>query len=106
HIADLMELSGENSFRVGAYRRAARALENSKQSLSDLKGRFHELPGIGKGTAAVIDEIIETGTCQLLEEKKQALPSSLIKLLDLPGVGPKTIYTLYQQLNITNLEQL
>lgn len=106
HFADLLELSGENSFRVGAYRRAARALENSKRSLSDLRGRFSEIPGIGKGTAAVIEEIIDTGTCQSLEERKQALPPGLLELLELSGVGPKTIYTLYQALDITNIHQL
>lgn len=106
HLADLLELSGENVFRIRAYRRAARAIENSKQSLIHLRDRLEEIDGIGKGMAQAIQEIFETGTTQLLEERKQALPPGLIDLLQLSGVGPKTIYTLYQELKITNLDEL
>lgn len=105
-LADLMELSGENPFRVRAYRRAARTIEMSRQSIETKQDQLEEMNGIGKGMARVIREIMETGTTQLLEERKKALPPGLIDLLQLPGVGPKTISKLYQQLNITNLEEL
>ena len=106
NLADLLELSGENPFRIRAYRRAARSIENSKKNLLQMQDHFEELDGIGKGMAQVISEIIETGTTQLLEERKKALPPGLMDLLQLPGVGPKTIYTLYQKLNITNIDEL
>lgn len=105
-LADLLELSGENVYRIRAYRRAARSIENSRQSLVPMTDRLEEIDGIGKGMAQVIQEIIETGTTQLLEERKQALPPGLIDLLQLTGVGPKTIHTLYQALKITNIDEL
>lgn len=106
HLADLLELSGENAFRVRAYRRAARSVENSRQNFIHIYDRLEELDGIGKGMAETIREIIQTGTTSLLEERKKALPPGLIELLQLSGVGPKTIYTLYQALNITNIDEL
>lgn len=105
-IADYLELSGENAFRVGAYRKAARAVENSRFSVSEEPERIPELPGVGKGTASIIQEILDTGTAGLLEELKEQLPPELPQLLLLPGLGPKSIYTLYKELGITNLEQL
>lgn len=106
YLGDLLEVSGENAFRVSAYRRAARALENSKQSITDLDGSLTQINGIGKGMAQVITEILQTGTTERLEELKNSLPPGLIELLQLSGIGPKTIYTLYKELDITDLTQL
>ncbi|TCS96683.1 DNA polymerase/3'-5' exonuclease PolX [Hazenella coriacea] len=104
-LANLMELSGENHFKVNAYRRVARSVENSRQSVSEME-KLEELPGVGKGTASVIEEILQTGRSSQLEELQQKLPPKLPDLLQLPGLGPKSIYTLYKELNITNLEEL
>lgn len=105
-LADLLEVSGENRFRIRAYRRAARSIENSKHNIVQMQDQLEELDGIGKRMAQVIQEIIKTGTTPLLEERKKALPPGLLDLLQLPGVGPKTISTLYQQLNIQNIDEL
>ncbi|SEM98912.1 DNA polymerase/3'-5' exonuclease PolX [Lihuaxuella thermophila] len=105
-LADFMELNGENPFKVGAYRRAARAVENSRVPVAEMMDRLEDLPGVGKGTAGVIEEIITTGTSRQLEELRQKLPSGLPDLLSLPGMGPKSIHALYRELNITNLNEL
>lgn len=105
HFADMLELSGESGFKVLAYRKAARAVENSRESLTTMQD-ITSLPGVGKGTASVIEEIIHTGRLQLLEEIQQSLPPELPNLLHLPGLGPKTIYTLYKELQITNRDEL
>ncbi|SFI80582.1 DNA polymerase/3'-5' exonuclease PolX [Thermoflavimicrobium dichotomicum] len=105
-LADLLEIKGENTFKVQAYRKAARTVENSRVAIAEIEDRLEELSGIGKGTAAVIREIISIGHCKQLEELKEQLPPDLPDLLHLPGIGPKTIATLYKQLQITNLNEL
>ncbi|SFS72708.1 DNA polymerase/3'-5' exonuclease PolX [Marininema halotolerans] len=105
-LADMMELQGENSFKVGAYRKAARAIENSRVALHELEKGPIELNGVGKGTAAVIQEILDTGQLQMLQELKAELPPELPPLLKIPGLGPKTVHTLYQSLGVTGLNEL
>ncbi|MFC4075695.1 DNA polymerase/3'-5' exonuclease PolX [Salinithrix halophila] len=105
-LANLMELRGDNPFKVNAYRRAARALENSRVSLEVLRERPEELAGVGKGTAAAIREILETGELEQLKQLKEELPAGLPSLLEIPGLGPKSIHALYRELKITNLDEL
>lgn len=105
-LADYLELSGANAFRVNAYRRTARAIENQRRVIREHLDELETISGIGKGTAAVIREWIETGRSELLEECKAKLPPDLPKLLHIPGLGPKSIATLYQKLGITNIEEL
>ncbi|RAL26792.1 DNA polymerase/3'-5' exonuclease PolX [Thermoflavimicrobium daqui] len=105
-LADFLEMKGENTFKVQAYRRAARAVESSRVSLTEIQDQLEQISGIGKGTASIIREIIETGQLAMLEEIRLQLPPELPKLLHLPGLGPKSIYTLYQQLGITNINEL
>ncbi|OYD08346.1 DNA polymerase/3'-5' exonuclease PolX [Paludifilum halophilum] len=105
-LADLMELNGDNPFKVNAYRRAARAVENSRVPLSSLEGGPEQLPGVGKGTAAVIREIMETGRSKQLEELKEKLPEGLPELMSIQGLGPKSIHILYNRLGVTDVEEL
>lgn len=105
-LADLMELDGENSFKVNAYRRAARAVENSRVALNELEGGPEALPGVGKGTATVIKEIMETGRLEQLEALRQKLPKGLPELMNIPGLGPKSIYSLHSRLGVTDLDEL
>jgi DNA polymerase (family X) len=105
-LADMMEVNGDNPFKVNAYRRAARAVENSRASLTELDGGPEALSGIGKGTASVIKEILETGSCTPLEELRQKLPEGLPELLQIPGMGPKTVHAVYHHLGVTDLEAL
>ncbi|MDR6226523.1 DNA polymerase/3'-5' exonuclease PolX [Desmospora profundinema] len=104
-LADMMELKGENPFKVNAYRRAARAVENSRVPIDALE-RPEELPGVGKGTAAVIREIMETGQSKQLDEIRNLLPAGLPELMRLPGLGPKSIHVLYRELGVTGIEEL
>ncbi|WLD92298.1 DNA polymerase/3'-5' exonuclease PolX [Alkalihalobacillus sp. AL-G] len=104
-IALYMEIKGENSFKVSAYRRAAQALETDSRTIDEI-GDISKLKGIGKGTLTVIEEALETGQSSLLEELKEELPNGLIALLHLPGLGGKKIAKLYHELNVTDIESL
>lgn len=105
-LADLMELKGENPFKINAYRRAARAVENSRSALTELEGGPEELPGVGKGTAAVIREILTTGRLGALDRLKEELPPGLPALMSIPGLGPKSIHVFHRELGIQDLEGL
>lgn len=105
-LADMMEIIGENPFKINAYRRAARAVENSRTALASLPQGPDELPGVGKSTAAVIREIMNTGRSEQLERIRNELPPQLPELLSIPGLGPKSIQILYRELGITGVEEL
>ncbi|WP_417900807.1 DNA polymerase/3'-5' exonuclease PolX [Bacillus haimaensis] len=104
-IAIYMELKGENGFKVSAFRKAALALENDERSLSQIED-FTKINGIGKGTASVIQEVLETGKSSVLEELQEQVPEGLVPLLNLPGLGGKKIAKLYQELNVVDIVTL
>lgn len=104
-IAIYLELKGENSFKISAYRKAAQALEKDERSLTEIND-FTKIKGIGKGTNAVIVEYIETGTSETLKQLEEEVPNGLIPLLHLPGLGGKKLSKLYQELNVTDIESL
>jgi DNA polymerase (family X) len=104
-IAIYLEIKGENPFKVAAYRRAAQSLETDERSLSQIED-LSKIKGIGKGTAAVIQEIVETGSSTLLEELREEIPADLLQLLKIPGLGAKKIAKLHQNLGITDLNSL
>ncbi|PLR98086.1 DNA polymerase/3'-5' exonuclease PolX [Bacillus sp. T33-2] len=104
-IAIYMELKGENPFKVAAFRKAANALETDDRSLSEM-GDLTEISGIGKGTAAVIEEYVNEGRSIVLEELREEVPSGLVPLLQLPGLGGKKIAKLYKELGIENVHDL
>ncbi len=109
HIADLLEISGANAFRVRAYRNAARTVENHSRSIVKMleDGEdLAELPDIGKDLAGKITEIVETGTLEMLDELGQEVPGELSKLLEIHQLGPKRVATLYHELGIESLEDL
>jgi DNA polymerase (family 10) len=109
-IADLLELQGANPFRIRAYRNAARTLETLSQSIDTLLktegARLEDLPGIGKDLASKILELYETGELQFLDELRQEVPSSLIQIMRIPGLGPKRAKQLWEALDITSVEAL
>ena len=104
-IALYMELQGENPFKVSAFRKAAAALETDERSLSEIDD-ITAIKGIGKGTAAVIHELMEAGKSSVLEELETAVPKGLVPLMKLPGLGGKKLAKLYQELNIVDAETL
>lgn len=104
-IALYLEILGENSFKVSAYRKAANALESDERTMDEI-GDVSKLKGIGKGTATVIVEMMEKGNSDLLVELQEKVPSELISLLQVPNLGGKKIAKLYSELGITNIESL
>ncbi|MGN1385517.1 MAG: DNA polymerase/3'-5' exonuclease PolX [Bacillus sp. (in: firmicutes)] len=104
-IALYMELKGENPFKISAFRKAAAALEGDQRSLSEIDD-FTAISGIGKGTSAVIEEYMKEGKSQTLAELQEEVPSGLIPLLQIAGLGGKKIAKLYKELGITDKEEL
>ena len=108
-IADLLEVQGGNAFRVRAYRNAARTLRDLPRGVAELVAAGEDLdtlPGIGADLAHKIGEIVATGTCEQLEALRRELPHGLVELLQLPGIGPRRVQSLYRNLGIASLEQL
>lgn len=100
-----MELKGENSFKVSAYRKAAAALEQSNVPIDELKD-FSVLPGIGKSVSELLTEYRETGHSTLLDELKAAIPPGHLQMLKIRNLGAKKIVKLHQQLDITTIDEL
>lgn len=106
-IADLLELKGENAFKIRAYRAAADTVAGCADAVARLdEPALRALPGIGKDLAARIQELGSTGTCGLLEELRRAYPPTILDLLRLQGVGPKTVALLHTTLGIASVEGL
>jgi DNA polymerase (family 10) len=108
-VADLLEIKGDNPFRVRAYRNAARTVGGASRSVAELaleeKG-LEGFPGIGADLAAKIRTIVETGKLPLLEDLKKELPAGLSTLMKVRGLGPKKIGLLFHKLNIVSLDDL
>jgi len=107
-IADLLEIRGENAFKVRTYQRAARTIENLSESLADLsrRGVLESIDGIGKGIADKIREALETGAISYHLELKSSLPEGILSLLAIPGLGPKKAKLIYEHLNIASIPEL
>jgi DNA polymerase (family X) len=107
-IGTILELNGENPFKCRAYLNAARTLETSPTDLTELvrTDRLGELPGIGDALREKITTLVNTGKLPYLEELRTTIPSSLLSLLDLPGLGPKKLRILRDQLKIESIEAL
>jgi len=106
-IADLLEIKGENPFKIRAYRNAAEAIGHETQSIAALSdAERRALPGIGKDLAAKIAELAGTGSIAYHQELIREFPPTILDLLNLQGVGPKTVAVLYSQLGIRTLDDL
>lgn len=106
-IADLLEIKSDNPFKIRAYRNGADIVANHPHSLATLDAvGLREIPGIGKDLAARILEIVETGDAQYHRELLAEFPPTILDLLHLQGVGPKTVATLYAQLGVRTLDDL
>lgn len=107
-IADVLEIKGDSPFRVGAYREAARRIENLTSDINDIARENHldDIPGVGESIAAKVKEYLETGVSPYLEEIRQEVPRGLAELLLVPGIGPKKAKKLYDELGIRGLTDL
>ncbi|MCX7673688.1 MAG: type-X family DNA polymerase, partial [Thiobacillaceae bacterium] len=108
-IADLLEIQGANPFRVRAYRNAARTVGEFGRDLAALVAQgqaLPKIPGIGEDLARKIQEIATTGRSGFLERLHRELPESITELLHVPGLGPKKVKALYDQLKVDSLADL
>lgn len=112
HVLDeigiLLELQGDNPFKIRAYHNGARAVENLEEDLETVvqEARLETIPGIGKELAIKITALVETGHLPYYEELKKSMPPGLLDLLSIPGLGGKKIKILYQTLGIKTTEEL
>jgi DNA polymerase (family 10) len=107
-LADLSEILGEQSFRVGAYRRAAVRIRDTASSVAELalEGKAKELPDIGKTIEAKIIEVVETGDMEALAKRRAQVPGEVSAFMRLPGLGPKTAARIWRELGVTTLAEL
>jgi len=110
-IADALEFQGELSFKISAYRKAARVLEDFPDDIEELyrvKGieGLRAIPGIGERIAKKIAEFLDTGKMRKYEEVLKEVPQELLALLDVQGIGPKTLRLAYDNLGVKNIEDL
>ncbi|MGE0865260.1 MAG: DNA polymerase/3'-5' exonuclease PolX [Vicinamibacterales bacterium] len=106
-IADLLELKGENPFKIRAYRNGADVVAHAAEAAAALdEAGLRSWSGIGKDLATRIRDIAATGTCEIRNELLKEFPETLLEVLRLQGVGPKTVATLYKELHIKSLDDL
>src|SRR5436305_14103770 len=107
-IATLLDLKGENPFKSRAYLNDARALETMSETLDKViaEARLAEIKGIGDSIQKKIQELVTTGKLPYYEELKAATPPGLVAMLDIPGIGPKKIKLIHDELGIETVEQL
>lgn len=106
--ADLLEIAGADKYRFLAYRTAARNVRSWPEEVPRLAadGRLTDIPGVGAKLAAAIESILSTGSFPELDEVAAVLPPSLVTLMQIPGVGPKTARTLYDAAGVSTVEDL
>lgn len=108
-IADLLELKGENPFKIRAYQRAARSIEHLPRELEiylSEGGELKDIPGVGDAIAQKIGELMGTGKLEYYEKLRAEFPPGISNLLAIPGVGPKTAQRLATELGVTTVEEL
>ena len=106
-IGDLLEIKGENVFKIRAYRSAADTIKAWADPVARMdEKQLLDLPGIGKDLAKKIRELAETGTCRFHQDLLLEFPPTILDLLRLQGVGPKTVALLYSSLNIRGIDEL
>jgi DNA polymerase (family X) len=106
-IADLLEIKAENAFKIRAYRSAAETIAVWPDAVGRLDDKqLRDIPGIGKDLAIKIRELTETGACGYHQELLQEFPPTILDLLRLQGVGPKTVALLYSALDIRSVDEL
>jgi len=108
-IADLLELKGENVFKIRAYQKAARAIEHHPRELEamiDEGEDLHSVPGVGEAIAKKTTELITTGKLGYYDDLKAEFPQGITNLLTIPGIGPKTANKLSSELGISSVDEL
>lgn len=110
-MASLMEIRGEDTFRTRSYRMAAEAIETWPESMKEIAARdgvtgLQQIPGVGKALAGKMADLVERGTFDAWDRLVAETPETVLDLLELPGVGPKTAAMLHQKFKIASLPDL
>src|SRR3954470_18686820 len=107
-LSALMELKGENVFKVIAFQKVRRILREINIDLKRCveEGKLCEIEGIGKGSQRIIEEYIQTGKSTVFEEVAAIVPPGLVPLMQIEGLGPKTINLLWKERGITSLQEM
>ncbi|TMD41886.1 MAG: DNA polymerase/3'-5' exonuclease PolX [Chloroflexi bacterium] len=107
-VADLLEIKGENFYKIRAYREAVRQLDNLTAEVDELikSGRLKDVPGIGAAIESKIIEYVTTGQLDFLNRLEEDVPPALLQLKRVPGLGPRTAKDIYDALGILSLEEL
>jgi DNA polymerase (family X) len=107
-LADLLEIEGEASFRVLAYRKAATRIRETAGSVAELalNGRAKDLQGIGKTIEEKIVQVVEDGEMHALTKRKKVIPPEVVSFMRLPGLGPKTAARIWKELGVTTVDEL
>ncbi|MFQ6091081.1 MAG: DNA polymerase/3'-5' exonuclease PolX [bacterium] len=107
-IGDVLEFQGELSFKVSAYRKAARVISDLRDDIEAIwrEGKLRQIPGVGEGIAKKIDEYLRTGRMSKYEEVTKTVPAGLVDLMSIQGLGPKTLALVHKELGVKNLEDL
>ena len=110
-LAALMELRGDDPFRWRSYRNAAEAIENWSTPLKEIaenegEAGLQTIPGVGKAIASKVVEILDRGTFNAWEKLTAETPESVLDLMEIPGIGPKTAAMLHQRFKVSSIEEL
>jgi DNA polymerase (family 10) len=107
-IADLLEIKGENTFKIRAYQKVARTIENLPVELEQVlkAGKLREIPGIGEAIAKKVTDLLTTGRLRYYEELRSEFPQGILTLMSIPGVGPKTAMRLVKELGFSTIDDL
>ena len=107
-MADLVEFKGENPFKVSAYRRAARIIGDLRRDIEEIfrGGELKAIPGVGEGIAQKISEYLETGRMAACDELHEGIPEELLALMNIPGMGPKTLSLIHKEVGIKDMADL
>src|SRR5918993_749229 len=107
-LAALMELRGDNTFKVLAFQKVGRIIRESNIDFKKCmeEGKLCEIEGIGKGSQQIIEEFIRSGKSSVFEEVAASVPAGLVPLMSIEGLGPKTINMLWKERGVTSLAEL
>ena len=107
-MANVLEFKDENPFKISAYRKASRVLGDLTKDIEEIAqdGELKKVPGIGEGMAQKIEEYLKTGKISKYEEAKRGVSDELIAMMDIPGMGPKTLSMVHKEKGICNFSQL
>jgi DNA polymerase (family 10) len=107
-MADIMEILGEDPFRINSYRKVARVIGDMPTDVEEMfaTGKLAETPGVGKSSLAKIEEFIKTGKITAHKELLKKIPQTLLELLKIPGMGPKGVKAVYENLKVKTVAEL